>query len=601
MSKDERKEITVKGVAASPGVSHGPVFTFLQKVLEVPTYEVAEKDRSREVSRFEQAIMETRKQIHSIRMVIAEKLGEDEASIFDAHQLVLEDAALLDATIRELEDTSLNIEHCFQDVSNRYINAFANINDEYIKERVSDILDVSRRLLGNLLGLSDLVEGKLTEKKVVVAEDLSPSDTASLEKSHLLGIATDRGSRTSHSVIMARSLDIPAVVGLHNITDLVHTDDILLIDGYNGIVIINPCEQNLYQYGQVEHERQSVQKIYKNESKLPAETRDGHKIAIRANIEGIEDTERLKGSGADGVGLFRTEGIYLSSNEFPDEEEQYESYRKVVAALNPRLVVIRTLDLGGDKVRSLFLGGEKSRFGSSDIHEESNPFMGLRAIRFCLENPDIFKSQLRAILRASAHGKVKLLYPMISGVPELRDANRLLEECKHELKESGHDFDSEIELGSMIEIPSAASIVDLLSEHCHFFSIGTNDLIQYMLAVDRVNDSIAHLYEPNHPAVVRTIKNVIDTAHDNGLPVSICGEMAGEPIYAILLVGLGADELSVTTSLIPEIKYLIRQLNKADVVKLADEVLEMGNTEEIYNTLRNYYQQLMGEILETYS
>ena len=601
MAKDEKKEITIKGIAASPGVVHGPSFTFLQKELEVPTYEISEKDLSREVSRLDQAIMETRKQIHSIRVIIAEKLGEDEASIFDAHQLVLEDAALMDATVREVKVTNLNVEHCFKEVSNKYIDAFSNINDEYIKERVADIRDVTRRLMGNLLGHSDLIEGKLTQKKVVVAEDLSPSETASLEKGHLLGIATDKGSRTSHSVIMARSLGIPAVVGLHNISGFVHADDILLIDGYNGIVIINPSEQNLFLYGQIEYERQSIQKIYKNESNSPAKTRDGYNITIRANIEGIKDTEWLTESGGDGVGLFRTEGVYLSNNEFPSEEEQYESYRKVVSSLNPRLVIIRTLDLGGDKVRNLFFGGEKSRFSNSDIHEESNPFMGLRAIRFCLEHTDIFKKQLRAILRASAHGKVKLMYPMISGLPELLDANRLLEECKHELKERGHDFDSKIEVGSMIEIPSATSIVDLLSKHCHFFSIGTNDLIQYMLAVDRVNDSIAHLYEPNHPAVVRTIKKVINDAHDKGLPVSICGEMASDPIYAILLIGLGADELSVTTSLIPEIKYLIRKLKKADTIKLADEILKMENTKEIYNTLRNYYQQLMNEILENYS
>ncbi len=595
MAINEKKEITIKGVAASPGVTHGQAFTFLQKELEVPTYEVAEKDRSREVLRFEQAIMETRKQINSIRTVIAEKLGEDEASIFDAHQLVLEDAALLDATIREVEETSLNIEHCFQEISNRYITAFANIDDEYIKERVADIRDVTRRLLGNLLGHSDLVEGKLTEKKIVVAEDLSPSDTASLGKNHLLGIATDRGSRTSHSVIMARSLEIPAVVGLHNISSLVHTDDILLIDGYNGIVIINPSEQSLYQYGQIEHERQTIKKVYKKESDLPAETRDGHKIAIRANIEGFEDTERLKGSGADGVGLFRTEGIYLSGINFPDEEQQYESYRKVVAALSPKLVIIRTLDLGGDKVRTLFTGGEISHLGSADLHEESNPFMGLRAIRFCLENPEIFKCQLRAILRAAAHGQVKLMYPMISSVAELRDANRLLDECKEELKNNDHEYNPDVELGIMIEIPSAASTVDILSEHCNFISIGTNDLIQYMLAVDRVNDSIAHLYEPNHPAVVRTIKNIIDVAHAKELSVAICGEMASDPIYTILLVGLGADELSVTTSFIPEIKYLIRQLNRSDVVKIAEDILKMGEPDEIYDTLRDFYHHLMGE------
>ena len=378
---------------------------------------------------------------------------------------------------------------------------------------------------------------------------------------------------------MARSIEVPAVVGLHTITQQVHSGDTLLVDGYEGLVILNPSEQRLQRYGQIKLEQEHLQQAFQREAQMPAETADGQSLVLMANIEGIIHPDRLVEYGAQGVGLFRTEAIFLRDNSFPNEEAQFEVYRYYVEQISPQPVIIRTLDLGGDK------STQEDYFPDN----ERNPCMGFRAIRFCLEHPDIFKEQLRAILRSSAFGKTKIMYPMISGLPELLEANKMLEEAKEDLLSRGQAFDPHIQVGSMIEIPSAAYTADLLAEHCHFFSIGTNDLIQYMLAVDRVNDRIAHLYQPNHPAVIRIIKSVIDAGHKKGIPVGICGEMACDPLYAPLLIGMGADELSLMPVRIPEIKYLLRKIKMPDARRLVEEVIEYGDSQTIYDTLRQFY------------
>jgi len=586
MAPSEQPELILPGIAASPGVAHGSAFVYLQKQLEIPSYHVAKERLPQEVRRFEAALLETRRQVGELRQEVAERLGEDEAAIFDAHLMVLEDKALIDETIREMEQTELNIDKAFEAVADRYIEAFLLIPDSYLRERVADLRDVSRRLLHNLLGKPDVTVGRLTEGHVIVTDDLSPSETATLEKGKALAIVTDVGSRTSHAVIMARSLGVPAVVGLHDGTRKVASDDIVLVDGYDGVVIVNPSEETLFKYGKIRLERQTIQRIYDAGVKQPARTRCGQRVELHVNVEGIEVPERLVEGGAEGVGLFRTEGIFLRGTEFPGEEEQFLAYRKMVEGFGGRPVTIRTLDLGGDKGVP----------GGLFENDEANPFLGYRAIRFCLEQPRIFKKQLRAILRASAFGKVKLLYPMISGVPELLAANRLLEESKAELRERGEAFDERIEVGSMIEIPSAAIVADLLAEHCDFFSIGTNDLIQYLLAVDRVNDRVAHLYEPAHPAVLRTLRMVIEAARKRRIPVGVCGEMAGEPLFAPLLLGLGAAEISVSLPMLAEIKYLIRRLRLADAVKLAGEVLELDEPKEVYEKLRAFHSQTMGDL-----
>jgi phosphotransferase system enzyme I (PtsI) len=509
-------------------------------------------------------------------------LSEEEAEIFDAHLLVLDDKALLDETIHEMRSSGKNIEFCFHAVAGRYVAAFSKIDDDYIKERATDIRDVTRRLLRILSGKSDFNLGELTEEKIIVSDDLTPSETADLDKGMALGIVTDFGSRTSHSVIMARSIRVPAVVGLHDISAKIRAGDGVLVDGYEGIVVVNPSDATLYRYGKIKVEREHLREVFEEHAREPAVTVDGRSLTVLANVEGNEAPSDLVTCGAEGVGLFRTESIFLGCDTFPDEDEQFEAYRGMIEAFNPRTVIIRTLDLGGDK------GGKFEYFPE----EEDNPFMGFRAIRFCLEHKDVFKDQLRAILRASNCGNLKIMYPMISGVSELLAANQVLAEAKEELRQRGVDFDENVQVGSMIEVPSAAYTADLLAGHCDFFSIGTNDLIQYMLAVDRVNDRIAHLYEPNHPAVLRTIRSVIEAGHRKGLTVGICGEMAGDPPFVPLLFGMGADELSVTPTSVPETKYIIRKMKISAAEALAGEVLELSDPRDISDRLSAFHLEL---------
>ena len=588
-SEGNSDEMIFKGIAASPGVAHGPAFVLFQKELEIPSFQLGAEAISEEIARFERALLQTRQEISGIREAIAEKLSEEEAQIFDAHQLVLEDKALIDEVIHEVEETSFNIEYCFHEISNRYIDAFANIGDPYIKERATDIRDVSRRVLQNLLGQSDYNVGHLTEEKIIVTEDLTPSSAALLEPGKVMGLVMDAGSRTSHAVIMARSIEIPAVVGLHNITQYIHSDDDILVDGHDGIVIINPSEQSLFRYGRIQINRRNLQEIFRSEAGLPADTVDGEHLILMSNIEGFEEIGNLQQCGCEGVGLYRTEGLFLKGPAFPDEEEQFTAYSRIVSGLAPNPVTIRTLDLGGDK---------NPHSSLYNVREE-NPFMGFRAIRFSLENTEVFLTQLRAILRASCHGNVRIMYPMISGLGELVEANGLLKQAKRDLQERGQEFDENIAIGSMIEVPSAATIADLLAQHCDFFSIGTNDLIQYLLAVDRVNDRIAHLYEPSHPAVVRVLKHIVSCARKVNIPVSVCGEMAGDPVYAALLFGLGVDELSMIPSDVPEVKYLVRKMRMADTREMAENILRQRDPDAIFDLVNQYYEETVGKQLRS--
>jgi len=582
--KDET-EIVMHGIPGAAGVAHGPAFVFLQSKVDVPAFILDPSESESEIQRFESALLETRKQISNIRHEIANKLGDAEAQIFDAHQLVLEDKALIDEVILEQKNTNYNIEYCFQRVAQRYIDFFDTIDDEYLKERVADIRDVTRRVLHVLLGQEDHSIHKLSEGRIIVSEDLSPSETAMMEKDQLLGFLTESGGTTSHTVIMARSLQIPAVVGVHEATRKIKSMDDILIDGYEGHVYINPSEKTLYRYGKFERRMRNLREHYNKSIGKPTETLDGRRIILRANIDGQHDLEGVSRVKASGVGLFRTEGLFLRENDFPDEQKQFEEYKEVVESLAPEAVVIRTIDLGGDKnIRGMF------------ENDEDNPFMGFRAIRFCLQNPEIFMQQLRAILRASAFGKVRILYPMISGKGELLEANDYLEQARSELRKRGEAFDEQLEVGSMIEIPSAVYVAETLADHCQFFSIGTNDLIQYMLATDRMNDRIAHLYDSSHPAVLKAIKHVIDCANRKQIPVSICGEMASDPHYSSLLVGLGAHELSLSVPSLPEINYLIRRIDGEAAVSLANESMNMDNPQDITQLLHSFYEALIGDI-----
>ena len=563
----------MQGISASQGIAYGQIFVYLQSEVEIPSYQVDPDKRLDEIARFDKALLITRQQIAKIQDEVEKNLGKNEALIFDAHLLVLEDQALISETIREFETTGRNIETCFDNVSKKYIQAFSEIDDEYLRERAGDIRDVAQRVLQNLLGQAENSLSRLVERRIVVANDISPSDSASIDRGSGLAIVTDSGSRTSHAVIVARSMQVPAVVGVRDLTKRVKTGDWALVDGYDGIVILNPSEQTLFRYGKIQSQKKSFEGRLLEANRQKAVTLDGVDVVLMANIEKVEEISQVKQFYAQGVGLFRTEYIFLNSSRMPTEQEQFLAYKSVVEGVAPDSVVIRTLDLGGDKPMASNPGL---------FPKENNPFMGYRAIRFCLDNPEVFKEQLRAALLASHYGKAKLMYPMISGAEEMVRANAVLEECKAELRSRGQPFDESMEVGAMIEIPSAAAIIDILEKTCDFFSIGTNDLIQYMLAIDRGNDRIAHLYEPAHPAILRTLKRIIDDAHRMTIPVSVCGEMAGDPTYAALLLGMGVDSLSMAPPNVPAVKFLIRAMTMADARNLANEALSLTSPAEIF-------------------
>ncbi|PHX73631.1 MAG: phosphoenolpyruvate--protein phosphotransferase [Opitutia bacterium] len=581
MPQPEKIEVTVQGIAASQGIAYGQIFVYIQSDVEVPSYQVEPERRLEEVSRFDRALVLTRQQIAKIQGEVEKNLGAQEALIFDAHLMALEDPALIGETIRVFESTGQNIETCFNQVSQRYIQAFAKFEDEYLRERASDIRDVAQRVLQNLLGQAENSLSRLADKRVVVANDVSPSDSASIDRSAAIALVTDSGSKTSHAVIVARSMKMPAVVGVRNLTKRAHNGDWAIVDGYDGVVILNPSETTLFRYGKIQEKKKSFEARLMEANRELAVTLDGVAVSLMANIEKVEEVAQVKAFAAEGVGLYRTEYLFLNSARIPTEQEQFLAYRAVAQAIAPQPVVIRTLDLGGDKPME----------GNPDLFpKENNPFMGFRAIRFCLENLEIFKDQLRAILRASACGNVRIMYPMISGSEEMVRANAVLTECMAELKSRDIAFDAKLQVGAMIEIPSAAMTADILAKECGFFSVGTNDLIQYLLAIDRVNERIAHLYEPTHPAVVRTLKHIVDEAHKRGVTVSVCGEMAGDPVFAPLLLGLGVDALSMSPAWLPSVKYMVRAMTMADARALAAEALTLASPKEIYARCDAFYR-----------
>ena len=584
MDSPAKSELVIQGIAASKGIAYGQVFLYLQSELEIPRYTVDPDKRAAEIARFEQALVVTRQQISQIQAQVTKNLSEEEALIFDAHQMVLEDQALIGETIRDFQKSSLNIETCFNAVAERYIKAFSEIDDEYLRERAADIKDVTKRVLHILLGQTANSLTELVEQRIIVAHDISPSEAAGIDRSAALGIVTDVGSRTSHAVIVARSMKIPAVVGVRDLTTRIKNGDWVMVDGYDGVVIVNPTEQTLFRYGKIQKAKASFETRLMSVNDLAAETLDGTAVTLRANIEKPDEVALVKQYRAAGVGLYRTEFLFLSSTRLPTEDQQYAAYREIVAGLAPAPVTIRTLDVGGDKP----LPGDPHLIGP-----EANPFMGFRAIRMSLENSGMFKDQLRAILRASAHGVVELMYPMISGADELDRANALLEEARSELKARGQAYDANLRVGTMIEIPSAALASDLLAGKCDFFSIGTNDLIQYLLAIDRGNNRIAHLYDPSHPAVLRILKQVVDAGHARQIKVSVCGEMAGDPIYVPLLLGLGMDELSMSPTLLPSVKFLIRTMRMEDARKLAVEALAQNDSKKTYALIEAFYNERM--------
>ncbi len=588
MSADNaRQEVCFFGAGASPGIACGKIHVVRDELDDVPRYRIAPSQIADEIGRFEAALIQTRMQILKMQQRIAESIGTKDAAIFDAHLLVVEDRTLIDEVLRKLETDLWNVEWVFQEVATRYAATLSKIDDPYLRERAVDIQDVSKRVIRNLQGKAPRAFLALTEPHILVAHNLTPSDTASMNKKHVLGIATDLGSRTSHAAIMARSLNIPAIVGLHDITAKLETGQYVLLDGIDGVLIVNPTAETLAKYAEIESKRAKVVAQLKELRETTSTTRDGRHIVLSANIELPEDVEAVFANGAEGIGLYRTEFLYLNRNTLPTEEEQYETYRQVAERVRPHPLIIRTFDLGGDKLAA----------GTVDMTDELNPFLGWRAIRFCLENIDIFKTQLSAILRASTVGNVKIMFPMISGLDELRRAIEVLAECKEELRKAEIDIADKIEVGAMIEIPSAAISANVLAREVDFFSIGTNDLIQYALAVDRVNEKIAHLYEPTHPAVVRLLKMIADAAHANNIWVGVCGEMAGDIALTPLLLGLGMDELSTSAMLVPRVKRAVQSLAIPECRELVEETLKLDTPSEILARCLELADKHYGDLL----
>ena len=587
MSDSARQEIRFEGAGVSPGMACGKIHVVRDDLDDVVRYRIAPSQVPDEIGRFETALIQTRMQILEMQQRIAESIGAKDAAIFDAHLLVVEDRTLIDEVLRKLETDLCNVEWVFQEVSTRYAETLNKIDDPYLRERALDIQDVTKRVIRNLQGKAPKTFLALSEPHILVAHNLTPSDTASINRANVLGVATDLGSRTSHTAILARSLNIPAIVGLHDITVKLETGQHVLLDGSDGLLVIDPAPETIAHYAEIESRRAKVTAKLKELRTTRSTTRDGHHIVLSANIELPEDVEAVAANGAEGIGLYRTEFLYLNRSELPTEQEQFETYRKVAERVRPDPLIIRTFDLGGDKLAP----------GTVDITDELNPFLGWRAIRLCLENIDIFKTQLRAVLRASAVGNIKIMFPMISGLEELRRAKAVLAECKEELDRSGVPLAEKIEVGAMIEIPSAAICANVLAPEVDFFSIGTNDLIQYALAVDRVNEKLAHLYEPTHPAVLRLLKMIAEAAHANNIWVGVCGEMAGDVALIPLLLGLGMDELSASATLVPRVKRAVQSLAIPECRELVEETLKLNTASEILARCLDLADKRYGDLL----
>src|SRR6266404_6236426 len=575
-----------RGIAVSGGVCRGKILVLAPSHPVITKQSVPEAGLAEEINRLEKALVQTRQQILEVQKKVSQKMGAQEGSIFDAHLLVLEDRTLLDEVARVIQEEKVNAEYAFHSVAERYATTLAAIEDDYLRERATDMRDVTGRVLNNLLGREDEIDlRRLKEPCIIIGHDLTPSNIAQMDKRNVLGFGTDVGSKISHTAIMARSLRIPAVVGLKEASGQLKSGGYALLDGFNGVLVIGPTEQTLYEYGQLVSKQLSFEEKLRETLLKPAITLDGHRVCLSANIEHEADAEAVKSNGAEGVGLFRTEYLFIERGHSPSEEEQYQAYIGAARALKPAPVVIRTLDLGGDKLMA-------------HMPTEMNPFLGWRAIRLCLQERDIFREQLRAILRASVEGNVKMMYPMISGLDELKQANALVEEYKNELRQEKIPFDENLEIGAMIETPSAVIVAASLAKRVKFFSIGTNDLIQYSLAVDRMNEKIAHLYEPTHPAIVRLIKATVEAAHRRKIWISVCGEMASDPILTPLLVGLGVDELSASPSLVPPLKFIIRRLKLTEARALADFALTCESASEILARCQDLARQIAPGLFE---
>ena len=567
-AKTDNREL--RAIGASPGIAIGPVrITDRSRVTVVET-EILPGEIPAEVERFKNALAAAQEELRAIKEELEAQRGAEHLYVLDTHLLILQDSMLSRETVGFIEAERINAEAALQRTLQKFKVFFAGIGDEYLRERSVDVETVVERVLRCMVGKRHEPVNSVEVRSIIVAHDLSPADVLQIDKSKVIGFVTDLGGKTSHSAILARALEIPAVVGLERITAEISEDDVLVIDGLTGVVVINPDEETFREYlRRKQHYDYLEQELLKLRD-LPAETTDGHRMLLKGNVEFLEEIASLKGHGGEGIGLYRTEMLFFNRRELPGEDEQFAAYAAVVRAMAPQPVTIRTLDVGGDKFVS-----------NLNLKDELNPALGLRAIRLSLRQPETFKPQLRAILRASALGKVRIFFPMVSGVAEIRAVKALLDEAKQELRAEGVPFDEGIEIGIMIEIPSAVIIADLLAREVDFFSVGTNDLIQYSLAIDRTNEHLTDLYEPLHPAILRSLKMVVDAAHAAGIDACMCGEMAGEPEYLPVLLGLGFDELSMNAISLLRVKKILRRCSKAEAEKIVARALAFPTAQEV--------------------
>lgn len=571
-------EITLQGIGVSPGIAIGPALLFNVGRFDVPKYRIADPDA--ELARLHRAMEATRAYLLELHRKTADELGQSHADIFNAHLMLLDDVTMRDEVSARVREECLNVEYVLQEFIQRYVRVLESAVDPQFRERAADFVDVGDRILRSLLDAERPNIRDLAQPSVIVTHDLSPSDTATMDLDDVLGVALDSGGVTSHTAILARALELPAVVGLSQAAGKVENGDTVIVDGAAGIFIVRPGAETLQHYREAQLSLEiQREEIVRAGGQGPATTLDGVQIPVLANIElPVEIPHGIK-AHAQGVGLYRTEYLFLNRSTLPDEEEQYRNYREVADALYPNPVTLRTIDVGGDKLVQHI-----------QMLREENPQLGWRAVRFCLARPDIFKVQLRALLRASVAGNVQIMFPMISGLEELRQAKAILSEVMDELAAKGIDFDPAVKVGSMIEIPSAVAITDLLARECDFFSIGTNDLIQYSLAVDRGNEKIAHLYQPAHPAVLRMIKRTADSAAAAGIPCALCGEMAGDALYTEVLLGLGVTSLSMSAVAVPVVRAEIAHMRMDDARALAQRVVEMGAIADIRSLLQQRHE-----------
>ncbi len=579
-------ETRYEGLGVSPGIAWGPIVFLYADEQIVRKRRIRPEDVAGELTRFEAALLKTRQQITAIRNQMAASIGESDASIFDAHILSLEDSSLIESVKEQVNSRLVNVDFAYEHVVQIYTRRMRELDDDYFRERAGDFLDVSRRVLRNLQGKAQAELQNLDTPSIVLEHDLSPSDTAGLDRKLVLGIVTEAGSRTSHSAIMARSLNLPAVIGIKGLIGKIEPGVEVLIDGYEGLFIVAPSDQTKADYGKREHEHDEVEaKLDELRETLPV-TLDQRRIVLAANVEIPEDLPLLKENGAEGIGLLRTEYLFLNEDEFPSEDKQAGIYTQMAKASLPHHVIIRTLDVGGDKKRP-HLG----------IEQELNPFLGFRGIRYSLARPDLFRTQLRAICRASVDGNVRVMFPMVSDVSEVRQACHMLEEERLRLVSEGVKLPDKIDCGVMIEIPSAALTADVIAPHVAFFSIGSNDLIQYTLAIDRGNEKVSHMYQPAHPAVLRLLQTVVEAAHRNNIWVGVCGEMASDPVLTPMLVGLGIDELSAGAASIPRVKKAIQSLNYDETRELVSRFVRSETAEANQKELQEIAQRLYPDIL----